>query len=926
MNNPSRNLKALALAAMAAGALHSSAVAQGTAFTYQGRLDVGGAPATGVYDFQFNLYGVGSSGVPVFGGITHNGQTVSNGLFTVTLDFLNSFPGADRWLEISVKTNGAPAFDTLTPRQKLTATPYAITAGNVTGAVPASQLSGTIAAARLPGSVVTNNASGLNLAGSFTGNGAGLSNVNAATLNGLTGANFWQTNGNLNANPTNGAFVGTRDNLPLEAKVNGSRALRLEPNPNSPNVISGHAANRVTPGAFGAAIGGGGDAFYPNSVGASYATVVGGGGNVASGLYSVAGGAGNSANSPGSVALGRYNVTGGEYSMALGNSNTASAVNSTALGYGTRASGGSSTAMGDSTWASGLSATALGERSVASGNYSAALNYGTHALGTHSTALGWGSEAGGNFSVASGYGGKTAGERTFAAGTRAHATNEGSFVWSDASQGIDTNAAFGTTGTNQFLIRARGGVGINTNRPQEALHVAGKFLRVDGNAEERAYIGGDGFGGDVQVGSLNPGINTVALYNAATASYMNLFANNLNLTGTLTGNGSGLTDLPAGQLSGSIADARLSANVALRAGGNSFTGNQTISGANNLEFGAGVAGKEFNAGKIGYGTFTPNTLDIVGAAQFGFGRRIKLWAEGGTEFSGAVGIGTDTPDKPLSIVGFGAASEWLSFKSADGVSRWHLNNRNNGLNFAQTGIADARLFLGVNGNVGVGTDNPVNGRLHVLAGASGDAIHATCNSASTAVYANNTSGSGFGVTGVAAGSGTAVLGSNPNPAGHAGYFDGNVRVTGTTTTGVLTTTGGADLAEPFKMSDKDLPKGAVVVIDEENPGHLKLSEGAYDTRVAGIISGAGGVNPGISLSQHGVMEGDQNVALSGRVYVQADASTDAIKPGDLLTTSTVPGHAMKVSDATRSQGAILGKAMTSLKDGKGLVLVLVTLQ
>ena len=73
------------------------------------------------------------------------------------------------------------------------------------------------------------------------------------------------------------------------------------------------------------------------------------------------------------------------------------------------------------------------------------------------------------------------------------------------------------------------------------------------------------------------------------------------------------------------------------------------------------------------------------------------------------------------------------------------------------------------------------------------------------------------------------------------------------------------------------------------------------------------------------MEGDQQVALSGRVYVQADASNHPIQPGDLLTTAAAPGYAMKVQDYSRAQGAILGKAMTGLKDGKGLVLVLVSL-
>jgi hypothetical protein len=163
------------------------------------------------------------------------------------------------------------------------------------------------------------------------------------------------------------------------------------------------------------------------------------------------------------------------------------------------------------------------------------------------------------------------------------------------------------------------------------------------------------------------------------------------------------------------------------------------------------------------------------------------------------------------------------------------------------------------------------------------------------------------------------------------YSDGNGDVMSLSTNGnlfvrVLTITGGADISEPFKMSQQNLPKGAVVVIDEENPGHLKLSTQSYDTRVAGIISGAGGVNPGLSLSQHGVMEGDQHIALTGRVFVQADTSNGPIRPGDLLTTSATPGYAMKVTDHSRAHGAIIGKAMTGLKEGKGLALVLVSLQ
>jgi hypothetical protein len=155
-----------------------------------------------------------------------------------------------------------------------------------------------------------------------------------------------------------------------------------------------------------------------------------------------------------------------------------------------------------------------------------------------------------------------------------------------------------------------------------------------------------------------------------------------------------------------------------------------------------------------------------------------------------------------------------------------------------------------------------------------------------------------------------------------------LHVNGTIRTNVLEITGGADLAEPFKIAGSVLIEpGTVVAIDSENAGQLRIAGKAYDKTVAGIISGAGEVNPGMIMGQQGTMaDGDHPVALTGRVYVKADAGFGAIQPGDLLTTSDKPGYAMKVSDYQQAQGAIIGKAMTALEAGDGLVLVLVSLQ
>lgn len=136
---------------------------------------------------------------------------------------------------------------------------------------------------------------------------------------------------------------------------------------------------------------------------------------------------------------------------------------------------------------------------------------------------------------------------------------------------------------------------------------------------------------------------------------------------------------------------------------------------------------------------------------------------------------------------------------------------------------------------------------------------------------------------------------------------------------------GLDYAEGFDVVQKDeVAPGTVLVIDPDNTGKLTVSTTAYDTKVAGIVAGAKNLGSGVRL---GTGQFDQNVALAGRVYCNVDATEIAVRAGDLLTTSTAPGYAMKVADHTRSQGAVLGKAMESLEQGKkGQILVLVALQ
>ncbi len=141
----------LAFAVCSAMVSPQAACAQGTAFTYQGRLNDGANPASGVYDLRFTIYDLASGGAGQGGPVTNAATGVTNGLFTVTLNFdAGVFTGANRFLEIGVRTNGGGAFSVLAPREPITATPYAITAGNLSGTLTVTQLNGTISAANLP--------------------------------------------------------------------------------------------------------------------------------------------------------------------------------------------------------------------------------------------------------------------------------------------------------------------------------------------------------------------------------------------------------------------------------------------------------------------------------------------------------------------------------------------------------------------------------------------------------------------------------------------------------------------------------------------------------------------------------------------------------------------------------------------------------
>src|SRR5665213_1506605 len=394
-----------------------SAFAQGTAFTYQGRLNSSGSAASGNYDFRFRL-DADPLGNTILATASTNAVPVTNGLFITTIDFgAGWFNGSNYWLEVDVRTNGAASYVGLTPLQPLLPTPYAImanSASNLLGALPAVQLSGTLQNSSLPTSPVF---SGAVTANSFSGNGANVTGVNAASLGGLIPANFWQTGGN-SGTMAGANFIGTTDNQPLELHINGVRGFRLEPTVNGDtiNVIGGSPYNTVAAGKFGAAIGGGGANGQINQVTANFATVSGGKQNTAGGDSATVGGGGQ-------------NTAGDTATVGGGSDNIASAIEAT-IGGGVH-----------NRVTNGASATVAGGNANVASGYRAAIGGGEQ-----NTASGQWSAVPGGLRNAAG------GDYSFAAGQNAQATNQGAFVWADTQ-----NGNFSSTNNNSFNVRAQGG-------------------------------------------------------------------------------------------------------------------------------------------------------------------------------------------------------------------------------------------------------------------------------------------------------------------------------------------------------------------------------------------------------------------------------------------------------------------------------------
>jgi len=349
-------------------------------------------------------------------------------------------------------------------------------------------------------------------------------------------------------------------------------------------------------------------------------------------------------------------------------------------------------------------------------------------------------------------------------------------------------------------------------------------------------------------------------------------------------------------------------------------------------------------GKVGLGTSTvKNQLDVEGAAAVGASYSGTSTAPAnGLVVEGSVGIGTSAPNNKLDVeggmvvgagyagsttgpangllvegnVGIGTSSVNYNFE-VNGTAGFSENIYHVGDNDTYVRLTTDRIDLYAGGRQMLTAYESSQDVLTINGGGGNVDFRVEADTTVNALFVNG----GNSRVGI----GTSLPQAKLHVVGDA--YAESLTVVGTTVTGILEITGGSDLAEPFDMSEgAQLSPGTVVVIDDQHPGKLKKSSRAYDRCVAGVVSGAGGVRPGLMLRQDGSFSGGQNVALTGRVWCLADASYGAIEPGDRLTTSDTPGHAMKVTDNQRAVGSVIGKAMSGLSEGQGLVLLLVQAQ
>lgn len=468
-----------------------TAFAQGTAFTYQGQLNANGGPANGIYDLQFILFTTYQFGFPAAPILTNAAVPVNNGLFTASLDFGSGvFVGTNYWMEIGVRTNGIGAFTTLAPRQPITPVPYAITAENLASVVENNFIQNGVPLATIGGGGNNTIQSGAN--GSTIGGGG----PNSIGTNSFVATIAGGANNSIGANDDTSTIGGGNQNIIQDgagvSTIAGGVGNTIQKG--SPrSTISGGSNNRILINAEHSFIGGGdvnqiqnsayssivGGALNQIQSGATFSIIGAGAGNViqTNCYYStIGGGDANAILTPNGaysfVGGGGLNTNGGYVSVIAGgarNTIQSEADHSVIVGGGSNLIVGTELSPTYSVIGGGNNnqiQTNVSYATIGGGSFNTIQTDAVNAViggGANNT------NAGAYAAIPGGANNVASGTYSFAAGLDAQALHRGTFVWSD-SQG----SALASTASNQFLIRAAGGMGINTNNPNGAsLYVKG---------------------------------------------------------------------------------------------------------------------------------------------------------------------------------------------------------------------------------------------------------------------------------------------------------------------------------------------------------------------------------------------------------------------------------------------------------------------
>ncbi len=591
----------------------STIFAQGTAFTYQGRLNDTGQPANGSYDLTFGLFNTSSGGGQVGNTLTNTTTTVSNGLFTVTLDFgTGVFTGPNRWLGITARTNGAASFTTLAPRQPLLPMPYAImanTASNLMGTLPAAQLSGGTANINISGNAATATWAN-NITGPLYGDVTGTQGATVvSTVGGQTAANIASgvsaANAATSANTASAIVRRDASGNFSAGSVTLGGVLNLPVTTASAGII--YSAGSRLLHAYGA-----GNSFVGLNAGN---LTMSGADNTANGSQALL----NNTSGSNNIAVGYqagYWITTGSSNIDIGNQGTAIDNNIIRIGSGQSQTFIAGVINGNGAGLGGLNASALfsiGNTNGGVGNFFVGYDAGNSTTsGSDNTAYGdfaFFSNTSGSYNTANGYEAlleNTSGSLNTANGCYAllyNTSGSGNTAIGNAALYSNTSGSDNTAIGIGALNSSTNGFG-NIAVGVDALQLSGNgsgntavgdgALQVNLTGIENTAIGDQALNNangntNIALGynagyMIRTGGNNIDIGNQGTATDTNIIRigsgqNQMFLAGVINGNGGGLTNLIG------ISAAQLTSIGNTNGGGGNFfvgpSGNSTTSGWNN---------------------------------------------------------------------------------------------------------------------------------------------------------------------------------------------------------------------------------------------------------------------------------------------------------------------------------------------------------